>query len=272
MTSVIVPAHNEEGRVGRCLTALTSGAAEGEFEIIVVPNGCTDRTVEESRTFEPAVKVIELDVASKVAALNAGDDVATSYPRVYVDADVVVTVQDLRLVVAALDDADVHLAAPQRYWIVEGRPWIVRSYLRLLRQLPQVRSSLMGGGVLAVSEQGRARFGRFPDVIGDDLFLESRFTAAEKRAVLGAQSRVDMPATVRGLVARRTRVALANLEAPSAEVSHSRWSSLGEALRDRPELAFDLPAFLGVTAIAQLAARQRLRRGDRSWIRDYSSR
>ena len=44
MTSVVIAAHNEEALLGRCLDALLSDAEPGEFEVVVVPNGCTDST------------------------------------------------------------------------------------------------------------------------------------------------------------------------------------------------------------------------------------
>lgn len=43
---VIVPAHDEEERIGRCLAALASQVEVGpeEFEIVVVLDACTDDT------------------------------------------------------------------------------------------------------------------------------------------------------------------------------------------------------------------------------------
>ena len=49
MVSFVIPAHNEEAVIGRCLTALLAGARRDELDIIVVCNGCTDRTAEVAR-------------------------------------------------------------------------------------------------------------------------------------------------------------------------------------------------------------------------------
>jgi glycosyltransferase involved in cell wall biosynthesis len=273
MISVIVPAHDEAGRVSRCLRALIDDAAPDELEILVVANGCADGTPDEARAFGPPVRVLELDAASKVAALNAGDRVATSFPRFYVDADVEIPLRELREVAEVLRSGPALLAAPTRLWLTAGSPWIVRSYHRFLQHLPQVRDSLIGGGVLGVSELGRGRFDAFPEVIGDDLWLESRFAPHERCVVPNARSRVEMPHTLSGLLARRTRVALANRQARSREcASSSRWRNLLSTVRDRPVTVIDLPAFLGVTLVAELRAERRARRGADGWARDESTR
>ena len=46
--SVIVPAHNEEKYVGRCIESVKQAAARVKcgVEVIVVCNRCTDRTAE----------------------------------------------------------------------------------------------------------------------------------------------------------------------------------------------------------------------------------
>ena len=46
MTSIVIAAYNEAAVIGRCLDALLSGAAPGEFDVTVVANGCTDDTAE----------------------------------------------------------------------------------------------------------------------------------------------------------------------------------------------------------------------------------
>src|SRR5206468_9477454 len=86
VTSVVIPAHNEAAVIGRLLTAILADAGPDEFEIVVVPNGCTDDTAAVASSF--GVRVVETEVASKVAALRLGDASVKSFPRIYVDADV----------------------------------------------------------------------------------------------------------------------------------------------------------------------------------------
>ena len=98
---VVIAAHNEEAVIGRCLRRLLAGAEPGEFDVVVVANGCTDRTAEVARDF-PGVRVIELDQAGKAAALNAGDRASEVFPRLYLDADVLLGTADARALRAAL--------------------------------------------------------------------------------------------------------------------------------------------------------------------------
>ena len=49
VASVVIAAHNEAAVLGRCLRGLLADAEPGEFDVVVVPNGCTDATAEKAR-------------------------------------------------------------------------------------------------------------------------------------------------------------------------------------------------------------------------------
>ena len=95
MVSIVIPAHNEEATIGRCLDRLLCVGADASMQIIVSCNGCKDRTADVARKFGDRVTVVETDVASKVHAMNLGDDVAQGFPRFYMDADVVLAPHEL---------------------------------------------------------------------------------------------------------------------------------------------------------------------------------
>ena len=57
LASVVIPAHNEEAVLGRCLRVLLAGSTPGELDVVVVANACTDRTAEIAR--EAGVRVVE---------------------------------------------------------------------------------------------------------------------------------------------------------------------------------------------------------------------
>jgi len=159
MLSVIIPAHNEEAVLGRCLRAIVTDAAPGELEVIVACNGCTDRTAEIARDFGPPVRVIEIPQASKVAALNAADEAATGFPRFYVDADVIVDLASLRAMAAVLERGEALLVAPKLRMDLSKTTWPVRAYYRVWMSLPY-NQVMVGAGAYGLSRGGRARFGR----------------------------------------------------------------------------------------------------------------
>src|SRR6476659_6853296 len=87
--AVVIPAHDEAAVIGRCLRSIEAAVRERDLEVVVVCNGCADATADVAASF-PWARVVEIDEASKPAALRAGDRAVSAFPRVYLDADVVV--------------------------------------------------------------------------------------------------------------------------------------------------------------------------------------
>lgn len=270
-----MPAHNEAGVIGRSLRALLADAEPGEIEIVVVCNGCTDDTAAVARQAAPGARVIELDAASKSAALNAGDAAATAFPRFYVDADISVTAGGLRLLAELLNSGRRLAASPtvSHRWRASRSP-AVRSYYRLWSALPAGSNGIFGTGVIGLSGAARHHFAAWPDVIADDYYCDTLFMASEKTRHPGVRVELEVPGSLAALVRRKARVRNGNLQvragiAPQALEQPA--SSLRDAVRHRPALAVDVPAFVFVTLAARaLAARDRRtgRAGD--WRRDDS--
>jgi glycosyltransferase involved in cell wall biosynthesis len=262
------------------LDRLLAGAAPGEFEVVVVCNGCTDGSAVVARNVGEPVSVIETPIASKVAALNLGDEAATAFPRLYLDADVMLDSEGARRLAASLDDT-VLAAAPGLSLDETGSSWAVRSYLRVWSELPAVRLGLAGRGAFVLSEAGRRRFGAFPDVLADDGFIDRLFGADERRIVDDVTSTVRAPRTLTNLLARKTRVFVGNQQLaqdatlgphPSdARPVSDRTAWLGVVGRS-PRRLLDVPAYLYVSLVAKRRARRRLARGDFAWDRDESAR
>jgi glycosyltransferase involved in cell wall biosynthesis len=181
--SVVIPAHNEANVIGRCLSALLRGADPGELDVVVVCNGCTDDTAAAvARTAQHSVRVIELDAASKPAALRAGDEAGIAMPRLYLDADAVLSAAAARRVLERLSAGAVAARPPIRYDSSRSSA-PVRSYYRARARIPAVIGSLWGAGVYGLSAAGRARFRAFPDLVGDDLWLDRQFDPTEVEIV-----------------------------------------------------------------------------------------
>ncbi len=276
MVSVIIAAHDEEAVIGRCLDALTPAAQGVPLQIIVSANGCSDATAEIARSH--GALVIERGEPGKPGALNAAERVAEGFPRVYLDADIVPPAGAIAALAGALDErAGVLATMPVRQVVTAGRPWPVRAYFRINQRLPVFRTGLFGRGLIVVSEAGRARFDRFPEMTADDLFLDARFSQAEKREVPEVVVQVESPRTTADLLRRLVRVRRGNAEMRHAAQalggapirSADRWSWLRDVVLHDLRLAPDAVAYVAITMLAGVRAR-RSTSGD--WGRDESTR
>ena len=139
MLTLIVPAHNESRVIGRLLDQLAAGTPHGELDIIVVANGCTDDTAAVAAAYGPPVRVLNVPVPSKRAALEAGDEAAKDFPRVYLDADVEIGADDIWMLARALDVPGILAAVPGRELDLTRSAWPVRWYYDIWQRLPGVR-------------------------------------------------------------------------------------------------------------------------------------
>jgi GT2 family glycosyltransferase len=267
--AVIIPAHNEAIVISRALAPLASLAASRQIEIIVVCNGCTDKTAQIARSFE-GVTVLEIDQASKPAALNAGDAAASRWPRLYMDADVQIGPTAVGGVFKALSSGGPLAARPVVRYDLRGAHPLIHSYYRTRLRLPSARNGLWAGGVYALSEQGRQRFKDFPDLTSDDLFVDRLFAPEEKVVLDGEPVVFRPPRTLKDQLAVLHRVNRGNAEqnGPAGEYSTAR-STFAEVLRSirGPLSAANAAVYLGFA----VAGRQGAMRS-RVWERDESSR
>ena len=104
IASAVIPAHNEAAVIQRCLNALLNGFAPGELDVVVACNGCTDDTADIVRSTWPTVRLIEIAQASKPAALRAADDALSTFPRIYLDADITLPSKSARILISNLCD------------------------------------------------------------------------------------------------------------------------------------------------------------------------
>jgi glycosyltransferase involved in cell wall biosynthesis len=97
MLSVIIPARNEEDFLPATIEALKAQSYRN-FEIIVVANGCHDRTAEVAREF--ACRVHELGDRGLGAARNLGGRAALGQILVFLDADTLLPKEALKTIAA----------------------------------------------------------------------------------------------------------------------------------------------------------------------------
>ncbi|MEL7299505.1 MAG: glycosyltransferase [Pseudomonadota bacterium] len=209
--SVIIPAQNEAGYIGRCLAALAAqrmGRLRGE--VIVSANACTDGTVREARALAPhlaaagwEIRILERAEPGKPGALNAADAVARGATRIYLDADVILD----PAMVAALHMAlatEAPRYASGTLEVAEARSWVTRHFSATWQRLPFMASTAPGAGLFAVNRAGRARWGAFPDIISDDGFARLSF-GPEERVQVAASYSWPLVEGFRGLVRVRRR-------------------------------------------------------------------
>ena len=274
--SVVVPAHNEAAVIGRCLDALFDGMRPGELEVVVACNGCRDNTADVVRSSGHAVRLVELPAASKPGALRAAEEVVESFPRIFLDADVVLPADSARLVLERLRAGALAARPPISYDAARSSV-IVRSYYRARARVPAVMGSLWGAGMYGLSEAGRARFGPFPDVVADDLYVNQNFAPDEIDIIPCAPVVVTAPRragdlvrllrrTYRGKAEHRTRDAESG---PPAGTTPSTLRDLARLARTGPAAAVDVAVYAALATFARLvllvSARVR-------WERDDSSR
>jgi glycosyltransferase involved in cell wall biosynthesis len=277
VTAVIIPAHNEAAVIEQTLVALL-GQAAPEDEIIVVCNGCSDDTAGAAGRFAPRVTVLETDVPSKTNALNLGDRQARSFPRIYLDADVILAEGALGRLVRALESGRWLAVSPGPVMILEEATWPVRAYYDIWLSLPYCRSGMIGAGVYALSKTGRARFGDFPDVIADDGYVRALFMEEERGRVEGARSMVRAPASLAWLLKIKTRSRLGGMELalrfPGLLANEVKdYSGALRGMIANPRNWPKVLVYLYVNLVSRLMARRRLKDLSRyRWEKDLSSR
>lgn len=89
--SIIIPAHNEEKYIRKCLDSIAkaSVAYKEQTEVIVVLNRCTDKTEEIAKSYDCITLKNEDKNLSKIR--NAGAEIASGEIIVTIDADTIMT-------------------------------------------------------------------------------------------------------------------------------------------------------------------------------------
>ena len=278
MISIVIPAYNEESVIERCLRTLTERPVGGGIEIIVACNGCHDRTAEIARSVGRPVQVVETETASKIAALNLGDRAATGYPRIYLDADVVVTLDTVERVAQVLQTEQPLAAAPRMQVDTSQSGFLVRAFYAIWLRQPYHRQGLLGGGFYGVSKAGRERFGEFPSIIADDEFVRRHFADDERINPEGCVFTIHAPRTFPDLIRVKSRSRLGlmevrrrfpDLSGGSASKSAGVWFDIVKNPRLWPAAC----VYLVVNAATRLRARRQWRTIEHyRWERDESSR
>ncbi|MGB3771526.1 MAG: glycosyltransferase family 2 protein [Rhodococcus sp. (in: high G+C Gram-positive bacteria)] len=267
MGAIIIPAHNEAAVIDRTLEPLVELAREGVVEVIVVCNGCTDDTARVARLF-PDITVLDIYAASKTTAMNAGDDAAVAWPRVYLDADVVVSSDAVVDVLSALSAPGALSGRPAFEYDTSGAGLLVRRYYAARQRIPEFTTHLWGAGCYAMTESGHRRVGAFPDRIADDVVVDAAFEPHEKTIVDTDPVTVRTPRTARALLAVLSRNYRGNEGVERTTSSSNTLRVVIGSVRG-PVSLLDSAVYVGMALLGRRAGRRHAATG---WARDDTSR
>jgi len=282
VASVVIPAHNESGVLPATLNRIAEDSLATSLEVVVVANNCSDETADVARAFQrrvPGLVVVETDTPGKTNALNLGDDVVNAFPRIYLDADIVLGPEALEGMVEGLTVNAPVAGSPDIRFDLDGADLWVREYYRMFERLPYVTDGLVGLGVYGLSAQGRDRFDEFPDVLADDLYIQRLFSPEERLRTRG-EFAVRAPRRWADLVKVRTRVDRGNAQlagsAPAVDhgegferTSDSSMKAMARSVAAHPALLGAAGVYMGTTAVAKVRSKFS---NDRAWGRDESTR
>ncbi len=214
MATVIVPAHNEASVIEDCLNSIVNQS--GVDKIIVPCNGCTDNTVDIVKTKFPNVICLNIEKPSKTNALNIAEvkakELGISFPVFYIDADTQLSENAIQHISEVMNSGDILLAAPTPIINTDKSSFLVKTYYKVWTDLPYIKEGVIATCSFIVSEEGRQRFDKFADVIGDDGYIRCHFKNKEIANIKGAEIYITAPKDIFSLIKIKTRARLGNME------------------------------------------------------------
>ncbi|WP_206484677.1 glycosyltransferase [Thalassotalea sp. G2M2-11] len=280
MKSIIIPAFNEAQLITQTLSYLLHDKALQYAHIIVVCNGCVDKTfavverfiVEQSALLKQQhirLNVLETVKASKISAINLGLTQVVEFPVVLLDADILVSGQNITQLVEQLKTENLHCAAPKLHFQYEKSSWWVKAYYRVAKR-SQYNEKHRLSNVIALSQAAVQQLTPLPDVIADDEYIRRQFHHHEYKILSNISFEFICPKNLKNLLAVLTRVERGNFQL----------AKLGYFDKSAAELsgfnqvnAWLIPIFIACKLYAKIMARLQYQLGFVfQWERDESNR
>ena len=276
MPSVLIPAHNEETVIERTLRGVLADDIP-DLEILVVVNASSDRTAEIARNIDSRVQVIDTPTPGKTNALNLGERQLTSFPRVYLDADIEIKPGTLSAIIKACGE-DHPITSPRPTYDMTGCTLGIKLYMQAEMYNDYYGSgSPNGSGCFVLSRNGRSRWEDFPDVIADDGFVQNQFHPEETTTVAGTTAIVLPPRDLASMMTVRTRARRGSFELAERfpEIMGKHQSQVSVVLGRMAIRPWSWPAltvYCWVRLCERILARKQLAQGETGWGRDDSAR
>jgi hypothetical protein len=221
----------------------------------------------------PSATVVELEEASKTAAINAGLGLASGGAVLLLDADIELETEAARALYRAVRRPGVEAAIGHMEAGTEGAHWLVRAFYRVWMEHPYLRNGKFAAAI-ALSPAGLARIGKLPAVTADDTYLRRVIPSDRVAVVDSVRFLVRTPRTVESLVRVRARSYRGNRELDTLGAG-SRTPISGEArgllarVATQPRLWPAAGAYLVITLAARFRGRWST---DARWERDLTTR
>lgn len=273
--NVLIPAWNEANVITGLLTRLARATSEGQMRVIVIANACTDDTADVARKANPAALILETPEGGKANAMNLGYRAAIpGLPVVCVDADLLVTADDILALITPLRDGTAHAACGRMVPDLGGSSWAVRAFYEAWALNPHFAKGKFGG-MFALSAHGAGRVFPLPRVTADDEWVRRAFAPAERAFVSGSRFFARAPKDLATLIRLRRR-SLRGARVVRAVVGqtgadHSNGIMLLQAL-GRPLLWPGTVIFILVMALVRWQLNRETCAAQAVWERDTGNR
>lgn len=269
---VIIPAYNESGVILRLLKSLNDGFKSGHYNIVVACNGCKDNTVEIVENNFPDYICLDIEKGSKTNALNEAECLGLGYPRIYVDADVVISSDSVLEIIDDLSKTDIPLLiAPRANINCSDSDPFVRLFYAAWQKTTFFVDQGYGSGVYALNRAARRLFDIFPNVTSDDGFVRQLSSTMKVGVCESASSLVEAPRSIADLINIKVRI-----KAGKSELSSSSKAREESASKRRFVVRPTIPEFIFYVLInLYIGFKVKLERkkdGELIWHRDESSR
>jgi glycosyltransferase involved in cell wall biosynthesis len=181
--TVIIPAYNEEDVIAEKLeNTLAAEYPRDRLEVIVASDGSDDRTNERVQDFGDGVRLLDLPRAGKNAALNEAAAAAQGAIIAFTDADVKLTEDAFRRLVAPFADPSVGGVAGERRHGDLSRRGRLNAGKRTMRRLLS-RSGSLTSAEGQLHALRRELFRPIPRGVLDDFWISTRVVAGHQRLV-----------------------------------------------------------------------------------------
>ncbi|RLQ94261.1 glycosyltransferase family 2 protein [Falsibacillus albus] len=227
--TILIAAHNEEGKIYQTLNYLNQQDYEGPIHVFVIDNASTDRTIQEvlraKRQLSLEMELLHEEKTGKFHALNHALSFVKTQYVVTIDADTLLHPSSLRYLVARMKSSPDDVCAVagsvlaknsrENLWtkIQEWDYFLGIASIKRLQGLYQGTLVAQGAYSLYKTEAIHS-VGGWPDAIGEDIVLTWRLLQNNWKVYFEplAVSFTEVPSTFKHFVRQRARWARGMIE------------------------------------------------------------